>query len=111
MDPDTWAVLSSLLDEALDLPPLERARWVEDLSAEHQALKPRLRDLLAHAQDPGAGSFLSTLPKLDTVPIDTTSGGRTSSGRVGDDVGPYRLVRHWPKGGWAPSGWPSVPTG
>jgi hypothetical protein len=31
MDADAWARLSRLLDEALDLPPGERSRWLADV--------------------------------------------------------------------------------
>jgi hypothetical protein len=34
-----WPLLSPLLDEALDLPTGQRAAWVDNLAAEHRALK------------------------------------------------------------------------
>jgi len=41
-----WAAFSRLLDDGLDLPEVARSRWLHDLPAEHDALRPRLRRLL-----------------------------------------------------------------
>ena len=46
----TWTTLSDLLDEALDLEPSARAKWLEQLSVTQPALAPSVRKLLvAHA--------------------------------------------------------------
>ncbi len=99
MDPVTWKALNRLLDEALDLPPEERGKWLEELSSEHEVLKPRLRALLAHAET-GAKTPLGTLPKLDTRGLADTSGELEERVcRPGQDVGPYRLERLLGEGG------------
>ena len=54
IDAASWAVLNRLLDTALDLPANERALWVENLDAEYDSVKDRLRDLLSRADQPGA---------------------------------------------------------
>jgi eukaryotic-like serine/threonine-protein kinase len=95
--PSEWAKLNRLLDQALDLAPGERERWLECLPSEHEALKPRLRTLLAHAAQAEAPAPMRTLPKLE-VPS-TEAGGGETPGRVGDSIGPYSLVRLLAEGG------------
>jgi hypothetical protein len=65
IDPETWAALNRLLDAALDLPASERERWLEALPPEHEALKPRLRALLAHASKEQGAALFDTVPKLE----------------------------------------------
>jgi serine/threonine-protein kinase len=96
IDASTWAALNHLLDAALDQPASERDRWLEALGTEYEALKPRLRDLLARARME-KGDFLDTLPKFD-LDVDLPP-GPTSDDQPGDAVGPYRLVRELGSGG------------
>ncbi len=89
MDVRTWTTVSRLLDEALDLPPSARAAWLEALAAEHEGVKPRLRELLAQADVLDREAFLATLPKFDTAP---DAPAAAAGSRAGARVGPYRLV-------------------
>ena len=97
MDPAEWEQLNGLLDEALDLPEAERGRWLDGLGPEHEALKPRLRTLLAHAEQGETAKPLGTLPKLDIPETDASHGA--TSGRTGESIGPYRLIRLLAEGG------------
>jgi eukaryotic-like serine/threonine-protein kinase len=83
------ATLSKLLDTVLELPEDERERWIESLPADHAALKVRLRALLARAARIETSDFLRTLPKLE-IHADSA---------VGEEVGPYRLLREIGTGG------------
>ena len=97
MDPGTWQRLNRLLDEALEVPPPDRERWIDDLSKELEALKPRLRALLAHLS--GQTPF-GTLPKLDPgTRTESEAQTRTSLDRAGETVGPYNLLRLIAEGG------------
>src|SRR5262245_22702651 len=98
IDSDSWQHLARLLDAALDLPPAERARWLDELPEEHAPLKPRLLELLARADETGAKPILETIPKLG---FDPTAGGPAEPGahRPGELVGPYRLIRQIGVGG------------
>ncbi len=98
IDARTWAELNQLLDAALDQPTSRRERWVETLGPEYEALKPRLRDLLARARSAVEGGFLDTLPKFE---VDSGDFPELSAGedRPGDSVGPYRLMRELGSGG------------
>jgi eukaryotic-like serine/threonine-protein kinase len=95
---DDWPVISQRLDEALALAPLERNTWLDALP-ETDAIKQKLRDLLADAEDIETGDFLDTLPKL-TLDADQVTEGSTAHGAAVDAiVGPYRLIRELGAGG------------
>ncbi len=70
MDASAWDRLSRLLDEALDLSPDGRARWLGALAPEDEPLKARLISLLSHATSVQESGFLGTLPKLDVGEAD-----------------------------------------
>ncbi len=92
VDPSTWETLNRLLDQALELPLEERSSWLEEMGPEHAALKPRLKRILARAEDE-ARLPLETLPKLaEASPEDRTGG-------AGATLGPYRLTRLLAQGG------------
>ena len=94
IDDETWAALNRLLDEALELPAAQRERWVDELAADYEPLKPKLRVLLARSAQMETGDFLRTLPKLD---LDAEEIARVE--QPGAHVGPYRLVRELGSGG------------
>jgi tetratricopeptide (TPR) repeat protein len=97
IDSDSWEALDRLLDEALDLPPSERAQWLDELPEAHASLKPRLRGLLARAEDPDGRLLSPTIPKLalEAAPDEEEDGSHAA----GDVVGPYRLLRSIGVGG------------
>ena len=66
MTPADLGRLSTLLDEALDLPLSERERWLAALEGEAVALAPQLRDLLARAASKETGD-LSATPSASTL--------------------------------------------
>jgi serine/threonine-protein kinase len=92
-----WGLLRRLLDEALDLPAAARTAWLAGLPAEQAALAPRLQALLAHA-DATHGLPVQTLPKVETRDF---APHEADAERVGEQVGPYRLVRRLGEGGMA----------
>ncbi len=96
MDVRTWTTVSRLLDDALDLPASARPAWIETLGPEYEALKPRLRALLAQADGLDRASFLATLPKFDAAAGEETD---EAPSRVGALVGPYRLLQPIASGG------------
>jgi eukaryotic-like serine/threonine-protein kinase len=96
IDAETWSALNSLLDRALDLPPAERQAWLDALGSEHDALKPRLRDLVCPGTVLRTSQILDTIPKLPDLPDE--QGGSPSAG-TDDIVGPYRLIRELGAGG------------
>jgi eukaryotic-like serine/threonine-protein kinase len=93
-----WPRLNDLLDEALALPPPERAGWLAALPAEHAALKDTLAKLLDVRSGIETGDFLGTLPKLDGASAATLTPD-IGAPKAGDAVGPYRLLRELGEGG------------
>ena len=89
----TAATFNALLNELLQVPLAERARWVESLPEPYRALQPRLRRLVARASVPGARS-LGTMPKHEAQ-------ARVAPVHAQDCVGPYRLLRKLGSGGMA----------
>jgi len=93
------AQMSRLLDQALELDPEARRRWLEALSSEHRDLEPALRRALLPEEGQAAGAEpLATLPKIGVTCADTQVG---SGLHVGELVGPYRLIRPLGTGGMA----------
>jgi serine/threonine-protein kinase len=101
VSPQDWAALRSLLDQALDLDPAERSRWLDDLDdARYAALKPRLRALLGNTRESLAAKLLDTLPKVETGQFAPRPPDAPAE-LPGGEVGPYRLIREIGSGGMA----------
>ena len=49
LKPEQAAAFNDLLDQALELPAAGRAAWLAGLPANHDDLKPLLRDVLSRA--------------------------------------------------------------
>jgi serine/threonine protein kinase/tetratricopeptide (TPR) repeat protein len=98
IDAGTWVTLNRLLDEALEQPPGQLPRWLDDLSPEFDGLKPRLRELLAHTGLIETGEFLHRLPKFELEPGDL-AGAPSRGEQPGQQIGPYRLLRELGSGG------------
>jgi serine/threonine protein kinase/tetratricopeptide (TPR) repeat protein len=97
IDSGSWEVLNRLLDAALDLPPAERGRWLDELPQEYEGVKPRLRDLLSRAE---ASDGFSSIPKMALEVSSEDDDAREAGAHAeGDLVGPYRLVRLVATGG------------
>ena len=59
-----WPLINRLLDQALDLAPEARERWLENLVAEDLAVRATLRQLLDVQCGIESGAFLDRLPKV-----------------------------------------------
>ncbi|MFO0585753.1 MAG: serine/threonine-protein kinase [Anaeromyxobacter sp.] len=90
LNADEWPALSRLLDEALDLEPEARAAFVEALPPAQAHLREPLRMLLRAGRKVGTGFLADGLPSVSPPP---------SAPGVGDQVGPYVLLRELGKGG------------
>ncbi len=86
--PDEWARFSALLDGVMELPPSERASWLERLSGEDAGLKPVLARVLVNAAGLETG-YLRERPNI--APDGPFAPGVT--------VGPYRLESRLGEGG------------
>jgi eukaryotic-like serine/threonine-protein kinase len=87
-----WNRLSPLLDQALDLDPQARTRWLDSLPPEHSDLYEILRELFARSDLPTMKSFLQRLPELSQpLAAETISAGQI--------IGRYRLIQELGAGG------------
>jgi eukaryotic-like serine/threonine-protein kinase len=87
--PELWPEFSALLDRALELAENERASWLSALSAEHDAVRPWLKRVIA-----GDGATLG--PEfLQSPPADMTA----SEFSKGQHIGPYLLQTKLGSGG------------
>jgi serine/threonine protein kinase len=92
------AQMSRLLDEALELDPEARRRWLEALPSEHRDLEPILRQALFPSQRQAAtAEAMATLPKIAAVGTTQVVSGL----QAGELVGPYRLLCPVGAGGMA----------
>jgi serine/threonine-protein kinase len=97
--PPSDAVLSRLLDEALDLPAERRLAWVDMLDASHDELKPRLHALLARTPQVESRDFLGSLPAFEDMDTTDSANAAGPSAAAGERVGPYQLQRLLGAGG------------
>ena len=104
MNVESWTQLNRLLDEALDLPLVDRERWLASLGPENEPLKVRLCALLTQAPSVQASSFLAT-PNFGSLALSEfpEDGDQPRFGPDADQpgaiVGPYRLLRSIGAGG------------
>jgi eukaryotic-like serine/threonine-protein kinase len=82
LNTDQWQALSPLLDQALTLTHVDRARWLESLRAENPTLADQLQELLREHQAADANGFLDKSPDLPNK----------GPGLAGQIVGAYRLI-------------------
>ncbi len=99
IDPKHWPTLSRLLDEALEVPPEARERWLDSLPPADLMYKEDLRTLLRHGGGAETRDFLDILPDLK----DAVAGARAAvvaiQLRPGTAVGPYVIEREIGSGG------------
>jgi TolB-like protein/serine/threonine protein kinase len=94
------ALMSRLLDEALELDDAGRHAWLESLSPEHRSLAPALRAaLLKGAEQEEVFRALATPPKFDSGA--EPDAAPTSGLQAGVRLGPYELIRLLGAGGMA----------
>jgi len=89
MNRERWAVLSPYLDQALDVPPAERASWIAALAREDAALAAELQALLGEHDALGRARFLEQSPSrpFEMAPL------------AGATFGAYTLTRPIGRGG------------
>ncbi len=95
MTPEDMRLLSTLLDQAMDLGGAEREAWLAGLQGDAAAMAPRLRELLSTAGKSAADKSLSRGPSFTAL----EEPGSDSAFAAGDQVGAYRLVQPLGRGG------------
>ncbi|HKT61838.1 MAG TPA: serine/threonine-protein kinase, partial [Gemmatimonadales bacterium] len=94
--PDRWRRIEELLDGMLDLPPSERAAWLERACAGDEALRSEVEDLAARGEE---HTGLPRPPEALIAPALESLAVAASSEPSPDRVGPWRLVRELGRGG------------
>ena len=97
LDPETWRVLSPLLDQALELDGADREAWLNQLAGDAAALVPLLRDILSHQAASGPADPLGQQHHL--MNLATPALAEPAAFTAGTEVGPYRLLRALGAGG------------
>jgi len=92
-DAATWARLSPLLDEALDLPPLERVAWLAALQAHSLEDAAVLQGLLERHEAAGREDFLAGSARAGTALNAATAAGHR--------MGPWTIEGPLGEGGMA----------
>ena len=64
-DIETLRTLNRLVDEALALEPAARTTWLDQLTTEYEAFKPRLKAMLDAVASDDFDEFLATMPAID----------------------------------------------
>jgi serine/threonine-protein kinase len=99
INPKHWPILSRLLDEALEVPPEARERWLESLKAPDSAYREELRSLLRHGSVNETDDFLDILPSLRDAVDNARAAVSVTPLRPGAAVGPYVVEREIGSGG------------
>src|SRR5262245_52606494 len=95
MDPEEWATLSRLLDEALDIECEARERWLDELAPPHARYKDKLRALLRHDVGTETRDFRDIFPNL-LAPQERAPFPPVTPGTM---VGPYVVEAEIGRGG------------
>jgi hypothetical protein len=85
-DVKVWPELDRLLDRALDLPVGERQVWLASLPPRHDAMKPHLATLLAHAERLETSDFLKVLPGVELADRARAAAARAGAGTAAEVV-------------------------
>ena len=91
ISPERWRILSPYLDEALEIPPPERAAWIASIGAHDPALVADLQAMLAEQAVVHESHFLER-----DILDQRTALNQSLAGQV---LGAYRLVAFIGQGG------------
>jgi serine/threonine protein kinase len=92
---EQWQAVSTLLDQALELPPSERGTWLAQVPGMEPEVGEALRQMLEREAEAETAQLLRTLPKR-------TAGDASAAParlQAGETVGAYRLLRELGRGG------------
>jgi len=99
INPQHWPILSRLLDEALEMAPEARARWLETLPPCDRPYKEELQSLLRHESGIDSDELLDILPDLRDAVDHARAVVQARPLRSGTAIGPYVIEREIGSGG------------
>jgi serine/threonine protein kinase/septum formation topological specificity factor MinE len=91
MNAQRWQEIEAVLQGALDLPPLERGRFLEDACAGDEELKEEANSLIAAYDE--AGDF------IEQPAIAHDARVLLGADSIGREIGPYRIIERLGAGG------------
>jgi serine/threonine protein kinase len=94
-----YAILSALLDQALDLPEEAREAWVAHISETQADLGSTLRRMLLTGSARESGDVLGMRDQIAAVASEAATQLGPGDLLSGDHIGPYELVRELGRGG------------
>ncbi len=95
MAPDTWERIQALFQAATALAPEAQAAYLAEACPEDAEIRAEVLGLLAADRDSGGRPFLSQAVDDARASLSAEAG----TARIGEQVGPYRLVRELGQGG------------
>ena len=96
-DIEALRTLNRLVDEALAVEPSARTTWLDQLTTEYDAFKPRLKAMLEAVPAENFDAFMATMPAIDVDAGDAVEA--PAAFEAGALIGAYRLVRQLARGG------------
>ena len=96
-DIEALRTLNRLVDEALAVEPSARTTWLDQLTTEYDAFKPRLKAMLEAVAAENFDAFMATMPAIDVDAGDAVEA--PAAFEAGALIGAYRLVRQLARGG------------
>ncbi len=99
MDPNRWQQIKQVLYEAIELPPENRADFLDEACVDDAALRQEV-EVLLDAYGEAAG-FMEAAPPLPDFLVERSeeSFAQNSDGELSKQIGPYQLVRLIGQGG------------
>ncbi|HVR35217.1 MAG TPA: serine/threonine-protein kinase, partial [Methylomirabilota bacterium] len=93
---------NELVRRALELPPADRAAFLDEACANDSSLRRRVDDLLKSHAAPDSSRSLSpaTTPSSQSAPASLDTHLIPGIGRPGDRIGRYKLLQQIGEGGW-----------
>jgi len=95
MTPDRWQEVQALFAAVVDLGPEAQSDYLREACVDDPSLRDEVLALLQADRDSGAGSFLSGAVAAAAAEIVSNDGAT----RLGEQVGPYRLIKEVGRGG------------
>ena len=95
MHPERWARLEPHIDALLTLPPLERARRLDEIAANDPGTAAELRELLSANDEASRAAFLGTPALPDFVAAAATAGDELGAWTLAQPIGEGGMGSVW----------------
>jgi Tol biopolymer transport system component/serine/threonine protein kinase len=98
MSPEQWKRVKETLHTALELPPEDRDKYLQQACQDDSELRAEVTSLLTSHDS--SGDFLDAGPLPSQVPVTSGAGGQAAApAMAGRRLGPYEIIRELGRGG------------